>query len=152
MRQQNTLQAYLRDYGCEAAAEVYVLTHLAAIGGQKPLPKSSLLTCWLVAMALISWELLEIPMVRRCRTHQRNEDGFSGHIELAWKTRDRDAKHIQAMFPLQLDQISIKKKKFYFIFAFYHYKMLCIAHIYQISGTKEPQLQLFLIIWKKFPS
>lgn len=91
-RLKNAFQTHLRDYGCEAAVKVYVLMHLAAIGSQKPFPKSSLLAHGMVAMALISREPLEIPVVGRSRTHQCDEDGFSGHIELVWTTKNiRDA-------------------------------------------------------------
>lgn len=80
--QQNPFQTYLRDYWCEAAAEVYMLMNLAAIGSQEPFPKGSLLARWLVAMALVSQEQIQIPVVRRSCPHQCNEDGFSCHIEL----------------------------------------------------------------------
>lgn len=86
---QNPFQTYLRDYWCEAAAEVYVLMNFTAIGSKKPFPKGSLLTRWLVAMALVSKEQFQIPVVRRSCPHQCNEDGFSGHIELERERHQR---------------------------------------------------------------
>lgn len=90
-----------------------MLTHLAAIGSQEPFPKSSLLAHWMVAMALISWEPLEIPVVGRSCTHQCDEDGFSGHVELAWKTKNITAQLTSKCF---LHWIKSVLKMFLFLY------------------------------------
>lgn len=78
--------AYLRGNRGEAAAEMYVLMNLTAIGGQEPVPKGLFVAIRLIAVALVGQELGHVPVIRWCSSNQCNEDGFCGHIELKMNT------------------------------------------------------------------
>lgn len=81
------LLPYLRGDGGEAAAEVHVLPDLAAVSREQPVPKSAVIPCWPVAVALIGQELRQVPVVRGRGPHQGDEDGLGGHVELKEQTQ-----------------------------------------------------------------
>lgn len=78
--------AYLRGDGGEAAAEVHVLVHLAAVGPQEPGSEGPVFASLLAAVALVGQEPGQVPVVRRRGPDQRDEDGFRGHVELEEQT------------------------------------------------------------------